>query len=172
MASEDSQDFGWLAMVHRLCDLGDGHQSFDGQVTAELHKPKYLGELGEVVSLRRSQGVRLVERNDHVVQLTEAVHAVPEDILPVIVMTGVSVDLAASEEADQVLQHVATRGALDDGKFRSNLPAKPHRWTAPDGNAETAFTIREPHDPSEGREPFLLVFRTAHIVTAGHQPQS
>ena len=172
MASEDSQDLGWLPMVHRLGDLGDRHQPIDGQVAAEPHEPKYLGELGEVVSLRRSQGVRLEERNDDLVQLVEAVDAVPKDILSVIVVTGVPVDLSASEEADEVFQHIATRGSLDDGKFGSNLPAKPHRRTAPDGNAETAFTIREPHDPSEGRESFLLVFRTAHIVTVDHQPQS
>src|SRR5206468_10325978 len=128
------------------------------------------GELFEVVSLRRSQGVLEEERDDHVPQVAKAPHAIPEHVLPVVVVPRVGIHLPASEESDKVFQHITARCTLGDGEFGSNLPSKSHLAASIDGTAEAAFPIHEPHDPSVGRESFLLVFRTPHIVTAMHDP--
>jgi hypothetical protein len=49
MASEDSDEFvSGLAMVHRLCDLGDLHKTVTGQVATvgdDLHAPRELLEV-------------------------------------------------------------------------------------------------------------------------------
>jgi hypothetical protein len=168
MASEDSQNLGWLPMIHRLCHLRDLDDAFHREMPAELHQTDDLGELGEVLTLRCSQRVLLEERNDDVLQVTESPDGVPREVLAVIVRASIRVDLPAPEESDEVLQNAAARGALDDDKFGTNLPSKRHLAAAVDGAAKAALPVYEPHDPSNRRESFLLVFRTSHIVTADH----
>jgi hypothetical protein len=166
MVSEDSQDLGWLAMVHCLGDTGDLDQTADRKMSSVIHQGNDIGELVEVVSLRRPQWVLFEERDDRVPEISVSLDAIPEYIFPVIVVPAVTEHLAASEEADKLFQNVATRRSLDNGKFWSNLPSKCHRAATVDGAAETAFAIYESHDPSTGHEPFLLVFRTVRIFTA------
>ena len=102
MVSEDSQDLGWLAMIHRLGDTGDLDQTADREMPPVIHQGDDLGELVEVVSLRRSQWVLIEERDDDVPEISEPLHAVPEYIFPVIVVPAVTEHLAASEEADKL----------------------------------------------------------------------
>ena len=135
MVSEDSQDLGGLPMVHRLGDLRYLDHSRDREMHAAIHQLDDLGELGEVLSLRRSECVLLEERDDDVAQVPEALHAVPEEILPVVVVPAIPEQLAASEEADKVFEDVAARRPLYDGKFWSNLPSKSHRRATVDGTA-------------------------------------
>ena len=170
MVSEDSQDLGWLAMIHRLSDAGDLDQTTDREMPPPIHQDNDLGELVEVMSLRRSQRVLLEERDNAVPEISESLHAVPEYIFPVIVVTSIAEHLAASEEADKVFQNVTTRCALDNGKLWTNLPSERHLVAAVDGTAEAALAIHEPHNPSVGHESFLLISRTACIVTAEHTP--
>ena len=66
MASEDSQDLGWLAMVHRLDDLRDLDDSFHREMMAESHQFDDPSELLEVLLLRCPQRVLLEERDDGV----------------------------------------------------------------------------------------------------------
>ena len=166
MVSEDSQDLGWLAMVHRLRDLRDLSDPRQRQMPAETNQLDDPYELLEVVSLRGPQRVPLEERDDDVPQVAVPLHAVPEEVLPVIVVTSVPVDASASEKSDELLQDAATRRSLNDGEFWSNLPSERRRAAAVDRTAETALAIYKTHNPSCSREPFLLVFRTARIVTA------
>ena len=107
MVSEDSHDFRWLPKVHRLCDLGDLDQTADREVSPAIHHGDDFGELGEVVSLRRPQWALLKERDDNIPQISESLHAVTEDVLPVIVMPAIAEHLPASEEADKAFQNVA-----------------------------------------------------------------
>ena len=51
MVSEDSQDFRWLSMIHRLRDLGSFNQAGNREVLALLHETKHCLELLEVVLL-------------------------------------------------------------------------------------------------------------------------
>ncbi len=90
-------------------------------------------------------------------------------VLPMVVVAAIRVDLAASEAADEIFEDIAARSALRDGELRSDLPSQRHLAAPVDGAAEATFPIHEPHDPSDGRESFLLVFRTSHIVTAVHR---
>ena len=169
MVSEDSQNLGWFAVIHRLSDLRDLDDSRHCEMPTEMHELDDSCELLEVLSLRRSQWVLLEERDDDVSQVTEPLHAIPEHVLPMIVVPAVSIHLSASEESDEVFQNVTARRALCDGEFRSHLPSQRHFAATVDGRAETALAVHETHDPSDGREPFLLVFRTPSIVTARHQ---
>ena len=166
MVSEDSQDLGWLSMIHRLCDTGNLDQTANREVPPVVHQDDDFGELVEVVSLRRPQWVLLEERDDSVPEISVPLDAIPEYIFPVIVVPAIAEHLAASEEADKLFQNVPARCTLHNGKFWSNLPSKGHRSATVDGTAETALAIYESHDPSTGHEPFLLVFRTVRIITA------
>ena len=103
MVSEDSQDLGGFPVVHRLNDPRDLDQAIDREVSTETHQSDDLGELVEVVTLRCSKSMLLKERDNHVPQVAVSLHAVPEEILPVIVMSTISVDPPASEESDEVL---------------------------------------------------------------------
>lgn len=168
MASEDSQCFGWLSEVHRLCDLRDLDETWHREMPALIHKLDDPSELGEVFSLRGPQWVLLEERDDDVPQIPVPRHAVPVKIFTVVVSPSVDVDTPTAEEFHEFLENVAARCALDDYKRRLNLPSKSHRTISEDGAAEAAFPINETHRPSYDAEPFLLVFRTLCIVTAMH----
>lgn len=102
MVSEDSQNLGWLAMIHRLSDTGDLDQSTDRKMPPAIHQSDNIGELVEVVSLRRSQWVLIEERDNDIPEISEPLHAVPEYIFPVVVVPTVAEHLAASEEADKL----------------------------------------------------------------------
>ncbi len=168
MASEDSQHLGWFPMVHRLSDLRDLDDSIHREMPAELHELNDGCELLEVVTLRSSQRVFQEERHDHVAEVAEPLHAIPKEILAVIVAPTVQENLAAAEESHELFEDVTTRFALHDSKFGANLPSKGHLAAPVDGAAKAAFSIYETHDPSDGLEPFLLVFRTPRIVTPLH----
>src|SRR5262245_12198486 len=169
MVSEDSQHLGRLPEVHRLLDLCDLDQTRDREMPALIHQLDDPSELGEVVSFRCSQWVRLEERDDDVPEISVPLDAVPEEILTMVVVPAVAVHATAAEELDHLFEHVTTRCTLHDGKFRSNLPSESHRVATIDGAAEAAFPIDETHEPPNGGESFLLVFRTRGIVTDVHR---
>jgi hypothetical protein len=168
MVSEDSQRFRWLSEVHRLDDLRDLDETRHAEVPMESHQIDDLRELLEVVSLRGPKWVRAEERDDYIPQVTESVHLVPEQILPMIVLTTVAIDATAAKEPHHLFERFAARLPLDDSERWLNLPSDAHRAIAKDGTAETTFPIDEAHEPSGRVEPFLLVFRTLRIVTAVH----
>ena len=85
MVSEDSQDVGWLAMIHRLRDLGYLNQAGNREVLALLHETKHRRELLEVLTLRSSQLVLLEERNYHVPKIGKPRDLIPTQMLPMIV---------------------------------------------------------------------------------------
>ena len=168
MASEDSQRFGGLPEVHRLRDLRDLDETWHREVPAAIHELDDFDELGEVVSLRRSQWVLLKEWDNRVAQVPESRDAVSIQIFPVVVVPTIDGNSSATEELDHLLQDIPTRCTLYDREGRLDLPAEDHRTVPDDGAAEAAFSIDESHQPTYGGEPFLLVFRTPHIVTAAH----
>ena len=166
MASEDSQDLGWLPVVHRLRNLRDLDDAFHREVSTELHQLDDPSELLVVLPLRSSQWVLPEERNDSGPEVFEPIDVVSEESLAMVVPPTVSIDPADTEEPNQFLESITTRLPLDDIERRSYLPSESHLVTSIDGAAEAALSIRETHNPSRGREPFLLVFRTRRIVTA------
>src|SRR5438876_931394 len=66
MASEDSDELvSGLAMVHRLCNLGDLDETLTGQMpfgSDDVHTPR---ELLEIMPLRGAKRILTEERNDH-----------------------------------------------------------------------------------------------------------
>ena len=166
MVSEDSQHLGSLPTVHRLDDLRDLDETGHRQVRSEFDESNHLDDLGEVLTLRRSQWVRLEERDYRVAQVSESKDLKLTEVLTMVVVSSVDVDLPATEELNHVFQHTPTRCSLDDGKGGLHLPAESHRRIAKDGTAETAFPIYESHQPIVGEESFLLIVRTGRIFTA------
>src|SRR5438876_1254688 len=158
MVSEDSQDLGWFAVVHRLRDLRDLDDPRDRQVPTEFHQLDDRCELLEVLPLRSSQWVLPEERDDHGAKIPDPLNAVSVHVLAVIVVPAVAIHLPASEEPDELLQDIAARGALRDRELRPHLPLERHLAAVVDGTAEAALSIHGAHDPSDGLEPFLLVF--------------
>ena len=168
MVSEDSHDFRWLAVVHRLSDLRDPDDARHRQVNTSIHQLDDPGELVEVVTLRGPQPMFREERDDRAPKILEPTDAVPEEVLPVVVMSSVDVDLAAPEVRSKAVEHVPARRSLYNREAWLHLPTERRPGVPKDRAAETALSIDEPHNPSEVPEPFLLVFRTSHIVTQPH----
>ena len=170
MVSEDSQDLGWFPMIHRLSDLSDLYEARPRQVSPLTHQIDDSYELFEVFPLRRSQRMFTEEWDDYIPQVRKSTDVVPVEILPVIIVSTIHVDLAAPKVAAQLFQDRTTTGALHNHEGRLDLPVKPHASVAKDRTAEAALSIHETDDPSLVQEPFLLIFRISHIVTAAHQP--
>ena len=106
MVSEDSQYLGWFAVIHRLSDLRDLHDSRNREMSAALHQLDDPYELLEVVPLRSSKWVFLEERNDPRPEVIVSLHAITEEIFLVIVVPSVSIDLPATEETNQIIEDV------------------------------------------------------------------
>ena len=85
-----------------------------------------------------------------------------------VVVSTVDGDSPATEERNHLFEDVPARRSLNDCECRLYLPAEGHRAVPDDGAAEAAFPIDETHQPTYGGEPFLLIVRTPHIVTAAH----
>ena len=66
MVSEDSQDLGWLPVVHGLSDLRDLDDPRHREMPSEIHQTHYLSELLEVVSFGSSKWILLEEGDYHV----------------------------------------------------------------------------------------------------------
>jgi hypothetical protein len=170
MVSEDSQELGWLSLIHSLSDLSDLNEAFDAQMSSLLHQIDDCSELLEVNSFRGSQRMLPKERDDGIPQVITSLNVINAQMLTMVVVSTILVDLAALKECRKVAEYTLTRGALHNPKCRLHLPALSHNSVAEDGAAKATLTIHESHDPSGIEESFLLVFRTTHIVTAFHIP--
>lgn len=133
-----------------------------------LHETQNPHELVEVFTLRRSKLVLLKERDNGVPQISELLHAVQGQLLPMVIVPLIHVHLAASEDADKLLQSITTRHRLCNHELRLHLPVKLRLVIPEDGDTETALPIDETSYPSADPESFLLIVRTSHIVTAVH----
>ena len=59
MASEDSQDLGWLPVIHRLRNLRDLDDAFHREVSTELHQLDDPSELLVVLPFEVRSGFSL-----------------------------------------------------------------------------------------------------------------
>lgn len=114
MVSEDSQDLGWFSEIHRLLNLSDFDDSVDRQVTTLFHQLDYRCELLKILLLRSSEWVFLEEWNDVRADVVEPLHAISEEILPMIVVSTVSKDFPAPEELNEFLKYVPAGFALNN----------------------------------------------------------
>ena len=168
MVSEDSQDLGWLPIIHRLCDLSDLDEAEPRQVSPLTHQVDDLCELLKVFPLQRSQRIFPEERDDNTPQVCKSTDIIPAEILPVIILPTIHIYLAASEEAAHLIQDSTTTRGLHNHKAGLYLPAHCHASVAKDRATKAALSVDESDDPSLVQESFLLVYRISHIVTASH----
>ena len=91
-------------------------------------------------------------------------------IFAVIIVPLVGTHSSATEEADKVFEHMATRLALHYHKSWLYLPAESCLGAAMEWAAEAALSIDKTDYPSVVAESFLLIVRTSHIVTFIHAP--
>ena len=173
MASEDSDELvSGLAMVHRLRDRRDLDETLAGQVSIggdDLHTPR---ERIEVVLLRGTERILLEERDDRLQQVSPASNGVLAEVLTMVVMPPVDVDATDPEEVSELLEASATPLALRYDKTMEHLIAgrvasSPRTVSLPyETDREASFSVYETdHPTTELDQPFLLVFRTRHVVT-------
>jgi hypothetical protein len=125
MASEDSDEFmSGLAMVHRLGDLHDLEQTARREMASVVDHPHHLGELLEVVALRRPQRMLLEERNDRSDEILAALHDVPDQVFAMVVVAPILVDPAYSEERMKLLEAGAATRTLHHNKSMNDLVAE------------------------------------------------
>jgi hypothetical protein len=150
-------------MIHRFNDFRDLGYSWHGQVPILVHHFHNVCELLEVVSFRCPQSILPKERDDRLLEVAASLHAIPEEILAVIVMPAIQEDLSTSEKRHKIVKYVTAGSTLSDSEFGTDLPSQGHRVISEDGNAETAVSIYESHDPFAA-EPFLLIVRRDHSI--------
>ena len=152
-------------MLHCLSDLCDLTQSVKREVQTTVHHAEDLLELHEVLAFRRSQRIRIEERDDHFTKVGPSPYVVDEQIFFVIVMPAVSVDAAALEEVQQQLENFKTSFSLDNRKPWLHLPAAAHASIPLNRATKAAFSVDEADDPLLESWPFLLIARTDRIFT-------
>ena len=173
MASEDSDELvpGFL-VIHRLGDPCDLDETVGGSVPTRLHYLHARREALEIKALRRPERMLLEERDDPFHQVIAPGHDVLAQVLLVIVMALVDVDPADPEELTELLEAASTARTLRHDKRVAHLIAGlvassaravslPHET-----DREASFSIYKADDPTtELAQPFLLIFRTRHVVT-------
>ena len=173
MVSEDSDQLlpGFFA-VHRLSDLDDLQQALAGQVVAVANQLDAACELLEVDLLRGTEGILPEERNDDLQQILPLSHDETMKVLFVVVVPGVGEHLADPEELTQIVQARDALRPLRDGELVSHLIAGPVAFALPPGglpdeaDGEASFPVYKTNNPAESDQPFLLIVRTHHVVTA------
>ena|ERR1039458_9440932 len=108
MVSEDSQNTGWFASVHRLRDSGDLFDPRHRPMRSQLHQFDDVSELVEVISLRGSQLICLEEWNNRVAKFREPRDAIAAEVHSVVVMSTIDRDMTAPEDLCQLFQNLTT----------------------------------------------------------------
>ena len=173
MASEDSdQIVPGLSVIHRLGDLSYLDQAVHLQVTAGGHELDAARELLEVQLLRAPHGMLPEERDDHIQEMVATTDGVAEHVLSVVVIPPIRDHAPDTEEPTKTLKTRDARGTLCHGEFvrylEAGLVASAIRpaWLPDESDGEASFSVYETDDPAtELDQPFLLVFRTRHVVT-------
>ena len=173
MASEDSDEVvSGLSSVHRLSDLGDLGEPGRRQVPTAVDELHALRELLEVVLLRRDHRILVEERHDHVHEVVPPVHDELTQVFAMVVVPPVDEDPAHPEEALQLLEASDALHSLRHDEpmkdLEAGLVASAVRpvWLPDEPDGEASLSVYETDDPAtELDQPFLLVFRTRHVVT-------
>ena len=114
MVSEDSDQFGSGQLpVHRLRDLEEVSETSVLDVSPRSHELETHRELLEIEPLRRSEGMHLEKRDDHLGELRDPADRVPEQVLSVVVVPAVPVYVSHLEEGLQLPKDLDAFGALD-----------------------------------------------------------
>ena len=175
MASEDSDQLvPGLLPVHRLSDASDLDQTVHREVSAGLDHLDAARELHEVLLLRRSQGVLAEERDHRLHQVRPPTNDVSVQVLTVIVVPRVAENLTHTEELTKLVKAGHALLALRYCELVSNLETSLVAASARpallpnETDREASFPVyKTDHPATELDQPFLLIFRTRHVVTVG-----
>jgi hypothetical protein len=173
MVSEDSDQFVFgLLPVHRLNDLGDLDQAVGAQVSTTLDQLHALRELLEVASFRRPKRELVKERYDRLHQIVATIDDVLAQVLCVVVVPLVDEDSPDTEELFQFLEHRDAPYTLRHHEpmchlIAGSVASSPRTASLPyEANREASFSVyKTDHPTTELDQPFLLIFRTRHVVT-------
>ena len=112
------------------------------------------------------------ERDDPLEQILASMNCVAVEVFPVVVTPPVDVHPSHSEELAQLLETVSAARALRHNEVMRDLVsgrvASPPRavWLPHEADREASFSVyKTDHPATELDQPFLLVFRTRHVVT-------
>jgi hypothetical protein len=178
MASEDSgQLVPGFPPIHRLHDFGDLHQTVKGQVATVSHELHAICELLEVTPLGSPQGMPPEEGNHLLKQILPSTNGVAMQVLPMVVRPPVDVHLSRSEELAELVEAGDATRALRYHEIVRDLvsglvASSTHAVRLPhESDREASFSVyKTDHPATLLGQPFLLVFRTRHVVTIVNVP--
>ena len=112
------------------------------------------------------------ERDDDPEKLETSSHDVAEEMLAMVVMPPIRDHLSHSEEVSKLMQTANALRSLRDSEFVSDLVPSSVAfstlpvWLPDKADGEASFSVYKTSNPAALLDqPFLLVFRTRHIVT-------
>jgi hypothetical protein len=173
MASEDSEELvSGLPSVHRLSDFDDLNETVDRFVTIRGDELDTSYELLEVCLLRAAHRMLPKERYHRPEQILTPSHDVPKQMLAMIVVSLVRENLPDAEELTEVVEAVHALRALRHCELVSDLVtelvagASGAVALSDKADGEAPLSVYEAsHPATKLDQPFLLVFRTRHVVT-------
>jgi hypothetical protein len=173
MASEDSdQVVPGLAMIHRLRDLCDPDQPAGRETVSGGDPLETRGELLEIVALRRPYWMVAEERDYASHEFVPPSDDELVEILLVVVVPPVQVDPARSKELLKLSETGrASRALRDDEPMEDLIAGSVAPPVMPVGlsdetDGEASLSVYKTNHPASTDQSFLLVVRTAWIVTA------
>ena len=173
MASEDSDEVvPGLLPIHGLSDLHDLDETVGREMSACRDELDAASELLEVLLLRAQHRMQSEEWDYRLQKIRAPSYDVAEHVLPMVVMTTVRNHITNAEELTECLETCDAGGALCHRELvrdlEAGLVAAPSRPAVlPDEtDREASFSVYKANHPAtELDQPFLLVFRTGHVVT-------
>ena len=173
MASEDSDQLvSGFAPVHRLHNFDDLRKTSLRLVATLRHELDTRSELLAVEPLCSTKWMLPEKRNDPFEQILATTNAVAVQVLAVVVTPPVDVHLSHSKELPKIVEARGAARALRDhevmGDLVSGRVAASSRpaWLPDETDREASFSVyKTDHPTTELDQPFLLVFRTRHVVT-------
>jgi len=173
MASEDSDELvSGFSSIHRRHDLRDLRKTFICLVAALFHQLDAVRELLEFEPFGGAEWMPPEERDHPLQQILTTTHGVAVKVFSVIVRAPIDVHLPRSEELAEFVEAVDATRALRYHEIMRDLvsgpvASSPRSVRLPnEANREASFSVyKTDHPATELAQPFLLVFRTRHIVT-------
>jgi hypothetical protein len=180
MASEDSDEIvPGFTPIHRLDDLDDLQQTTPGQMVTAGHELNAMSELLKVEPLGRPERILPKERNDPLEKIVSTTNNVAVEVLPVVIRPPVDVHLSHSKEITQLVQTRDALGTLCHDEVVRDLVSGPvasstrSTGLSNEPDREASFSVYKTNHPAtELAQPFLLVFRTCHVVTLDIAPDA
>jgi hypothetical protein len=143
-----------LAVIHRFGDPHDLSEPVEGHVVVGFDQCHALPKLQKIILFASTQRISQKEWNNHTPEIASLPHAVPLQILFVIVVPSIDVNLSDSEVVSHHVQAVDTFCSLNHGKLMGDLVARrvplPFRAIRLSNkiDREASFAIDEPRDPT------------------------